>query len=193
MRKLLVRAYPPAWRERYGDELLALLEELPVAPATILDLLLGAASAHWQEARGWAGEIRRASRRQVLFWLLGACVSAGVYLVVFVPEVVTSTVVPRQVHAVVVLLTALFVVLRILQAGPDPIVRSHRIRRTAMVSMTAWLSYMAVWYPWAPTGPGTMPTWVGRAMFSLAMVGCATFLVVELVRAARKVPAGRDG
>ncbi|HET6744921.1 MAG TPA: hypothetical protein VFH90_03635 [Candidatus Limnocylindria bacterium] len=42
----LVRLYPAAWRERYGDELTALLEERPAGPFDVLDLLLGAIDAH---------------------------------------------------------------------------------------------------------------------------------------------------
>jgi hypothetical protein len=42
----LVRLYPRAWRERYGEELLALLEQLPASPRVLLDALFGAADAH---------------------------------------------------------------------------------------------------------------------------------------------------
>jgi hypothetical protein len=43
---LFVRLYPRSWRERYGDELSALLEDRPPGPADALDLLLGAFDAH---------------------------------------------------------------------------------------------------------------------------------------------------
>jgi hypothetical protein len=33
--RLLLRAYPPSWRHRYGPEYTALLEEVPATPATI--------------------------------------------------------------------------------------------------------------------------------------------------------------
>jgi hypothetical protein len=42
----LVRLYPAAWRERYGDELEALLDDDPPTPFDTLDLLLGALDAH---------------------------------------------------------------------------------------------------------------------------------------------------
>jgi hypothetical protein len=193
VRKLLVRIYPRAWRERYGDELLALVEQLPVAPTTVLDLLHGAAAAHWQEAHAWAGEIRRANRRQVLLRLTGAGVCGVVALAVFGPDLVTSTAVPRQVHAAVILLAVLFLLGSILRAVPDPAARSRRTRVTSMVALAAWMSYMTVWDPGAPTGPGTLPPWIGRSMYGLALIGCASYLVVEFVRAARRVPAGRGG
>jgi len=42
----LTRLYPPAWRERYGREFAALLEELPASPRVVLDALLWALDAH---------------------------------------------------------------------------------------------------------------------------------------------------
>jgi hypothetical protein len=41
----LVRLYPPAWRRRYGDEMLALIEAGPVRAGGRLDLLRGALDA----------------------------------------------------------------------------------------------------------------------------------------------------
>ena len=45
--ELLLRLYPRAWRERYGEELLALIEtQSPLGLGTWLDLLRGALAAH---------------------------------------------------------------------------------------------------------------------------------------------------
>jgi hypothetical protein len=41
----LLRLYPRAWRERYGDELMALLEDRPPSPLDLLDLARGAFDA----------------------------------------------------------------------------------------------------------------------------------------------------
>jgi hypothetical protein len=41
----LLRLYPPAWRERYGDELVALLEDHPATLLDRLDLIRGAFDA----------------------------------------------------------------------------------------------------------------------------------------------------
>ncbi len=41
----LLRLYPRAWRERYGDELLALLEDRPASPLDLVDLARGAFDA----------------------------------------------------------------------------------------------------------------------------------------------------
>ncbi|QBD76265.1 hypothetical protein EPA93_09685 [Ktedonosporobacter rubrisoli] len=42
----ILRCYPSAWRERYGQEMLALLEQHAITPLTLLDLGLGALDAH---------------------------------------------------------------------------------------------------------------------------------------------------
>ena len=45
MRSLLVRCYPASWRERYGEEFEAILEERPLGPFDVADVLLGAIDA----------------------------------------------------------------------------------------------------------------------------------------------------
>jgi hypothetical protein len=51
MRSLLIRCYPARWRERYGDEFLALLEERPLGPYDVADILLGALDARLRSHR----------------------------------------------------------------------------------------------------------------------------------------------
>jgi hypothetical protein len=46
MRRFLIRLYPRDWRARYGDEFEALLEERPVGPFDVADILLAAIDAH---------------------------------------------------------------------------------------------------------------------------------------------------
>lgn len=43
---LLIRLYPARWRDRYGDEFAAVLEERPLGPFDVADVLLGALDAH---------------------------------------------------------------------------------------------------------------------------------------------------
>lgn len=45
MRSLLIRLYPARWRTRYGDEFAAILEERPLGPFDVADILLGALDA----------------------------------------------------------------------------------------------------------------------------------------------------
>lgn len=51
MRALLIRCYPASWRERYEDEFLAVLEERPLGPYDIADILLGALDARLRSRR----------------------------------------------------------------------------------------------------------------------------------------------
>lgn len=46
MINLLLRLYPPRWRARYGDEFAAVLEDRPLGPFDVADVLLGALDAH---------------------------------------------------------------------------------------------------------------------------------------------------
>ena len=45
MKTLLIRCYPAAWRERYGDEFASILDERPLGPFDVADVLLGALDA----------------------------------------------------------------------------------------------------------------------------------------------------
>ena len=58
MRRLLIRCYPARWRARYGDEFLALLEERPLGPYDVPDILLGALDARLRSQRA-AGSTER--------------------------------------------------------------------------------------------------------------------------------------
>ena len=64
---LLLRCYPARWRARYGDEFAAVLEERPLGPFDLVDVLLGALDAHLhlrglgaasQHAKGFAMSLR---------------------------------------------------------------------------------------------------------------------------------------
>ena len=48
----LVRLYPPSWRERYGEEYLALLSDAALGPRAVLDVLRGAADAWLRPSAG---------------------------------------------------------------------------------------------------------------------------------------------
>jgi hypothetical protein len=82
MSRLLVRLYPRAWRERYGSEFEALLEERPLGPFDVADVFLAAFDARLHFGRSLAADnvgglswtIRVGSCAAVLgglFWLVG--------------------------------------------------------------------------------------------------------------------------
>jgi len=46
MKSLLIRLYPARWRARYGDEFEAVLDEFPLGPFDVADIVLAAIDAH---------------------------------------------------------------------------------------------------------------------------------------------------
>jgi hypothetical protein len=56
---MLLRLYPRSWRDRYGDEVAALLDERRQGPLDALDLLLGALDAHLRGRRGRIWHVRQ--------------------------------------------------------------------------------------------------------------------------------------
>jgi hypothetical protein len=76
MRRLaarLVSLYPRAWRDRYGAELVALLEELDVRPRDLADVVGGALRAH---VAGWKGSdsMKTSLRFAIVALVLGVSV-----------------------------------------------------------------------------------------------------------------------
>lgn len=68
MRRFLIRLYPAVWRDRYGDEFEALLEERPIGPFDVADIILGAIDAR----------LRLRGRRSVLTQTRGSTMSLRV-------------------------------------------------------------------------------------------------------------------
>lgn len=87
---LLLRCYPARWRARYGDEFAAVLEERPVGPFDVADVLLGALDAHLhlrglgaasQPAKGFAMSLRIGGYAALFgapIWAGGFVVASGV-------------------------------------------------------------------------------------------------------------------
>src|SRR5437868_3004700 len=78
----LLRLYPAAWRERYGEEFAALLEECRLTPLALLDIFLGALDAHITpfDANGRILRMLNRPRRSVItvFCAYVAFVLAGI-------------------------------------------------------------------------------------------------------------------
>jgi hypothetical protein len=80
---LLLRLYPARWRARYGDEFAALLEERPIGPFDVADVLLGALDAHLhlrglgaasEHRKGFAMSLRIGGYAAIVggpLWILG--------------------------------------------------------------------------------------------------------------------------
>src|SRR5579859_7427710 len=54
----LLRLYPQRWRRRYGEEFLALLDEVPLTPSALLDILRAAIDAQVRTFRATIKEFR---------------------------------------------------------------------------------------------------------------------------------------
>lgn len=67
----VLRLYPQAWRERYGDEIVEVLEQHNVSTRTLLDLMLGAIDANLRY-----GEITRGVIDMVKRLGIAACALA---------------------------------------------------------------------------------------------------------------------
>lgn len=85
---LLLRLYPAGWRERYGVEFAAVLDERPLGPFDVADVLLGALDAHLhlrglgaasQRSKGFAMSLRIGGYAAVaggILWLLAFSANA---------------------------------------------------------------------------------------------------------------------
>ena len=75
----LVRLYPRAWRDRYEDEFIALLEERPPTPRDVLDTIRGALDAHLHPTVADAEPMPWTYRLPGLLALLAGLLWSGLY------------------------------------------------------------------------------------------------------------------
>jgi hypothetical protein len=81
---ILVRLYPRAWRERYGDELAILLEDRPPGPFDVADLALAALDAHLHlGGLGHRSELRKGLPMSLRLAGLAAAVAGGFWILFF--------------------------------------------------------------------------------------------------------------
>jgi hypothetical protein len=83
VRSLLIRCYPARWRARYGDEFEVLLEERPLGPYDVADILLGALDAQIR-LRGRGAGIREGRRFTMSLRIGGIAAIVGASLIVIV-------------------------------------------------------------------------------------------------------------
>jgi len=78
----LVRLYPRAWRERYEEEFVAMLEQGPVSTKDVFDVALGAADAWLRPQVVYVGRLAMVSRMRgsvlTVMWAWVGLVVAGV-------------------------------------------------------------------------------------------------------------------
>jgi hypothetical protein len=71
--RLALAAYPRAHRERYGEEMKGLVDDLPVAAGDVVDLVRGAAVAHLRPSSGCPGPISPSDRLRLSAGGILAC------------------------------------------------------------------------------------------------------------------------
>jgi hypothetical protein len=70
---LLLALYPESWRDRYGEEMRALVEDDPPGAAGLASLITGAARAHLRPRRAWREGTPAASAMRLSVGALFAC------------------------------------------------------------------------------------------------------------------------
>jgi hypothetical protein len=71
--ELLLALYPEAWRERYGAEVSALMEDDPPRMRGLASLLRGAADAHVRPQRSWGERVPASASMRLSVGALFAC------------------------------------------------------------------------------------------------------------------------
>lgn len=79
MTSLLIRLYPASWRARYGDEFEAILEERPLGPFDVADIILGALDAQLR-LRGRGADTQKGMGFSMSLRLGGAAAILGALL-----------------------------------------------------------------------------------------------------------------
>ena len=184
MRSLLIRCYPARWRARYGDEFEAILEERPLGPFDVTDILLGALDAQLR-LRGQRATIEhgRASTMTLriggfaailgsILWAAGAFLSLGMLVRVdgAVPPVLLLT-------GMALLLVAL-IFLSAIQARSHPRLAWAALALPAAGTVTVIVGFVATrlaggrvaepsWYP-VVVGVGLLAALGGCLLFAIA-------------------------
>ena len=105
MRSLLLRCYPARWRERYGDEFEAVLEERPLGPFDVADILLGALDARLRQRRRGADiATGRSFSMSLRIGGIAAMVGAPIFVAGFVAS--SGTVGDFEIRTAAILLVA---------------------------------------------------------------------------------------
>jgi hypothetical protein len=92
MSSLLIRLYPAPWRNRYGDEFAALLQDRPLGPLDVADILLGAFDAQLRlrghdtgiaHGKGFVMSLRIGGVAAILgaaLWAVAGLVNSGIFV-----------------------------------------------------------------------------------------------------------------
>jgi hypothetical protein len=178
MRSLLLRCYPARWRARYGDEFEALLEERPLGPFDVMDILLGALDAQLR-LRGREADVTQGRGFSMPLRIGGVAAILGAAL--FATGIVLGIGIVGEVEPVVpgILLVSGSLALLVALAGLSAFqARSHPVLSWAAFAVTAigilvgivgivGLQLVAEEY-WMAFILGILGAFVGSTLFAIA-------------------------
>lgn len=207
MRRHLISLYPEAWRDRYGDEMRALLQDSPLTLRGTLDLLRGALLAHLRPLPGSAAAVRaRTTVAQVLGCFIVFCAFGAGFAKTTENFDVAEHLHPLLGHAHAIILAAALGAgtALLLAAAPLALVALSRAQRTrdprlltlvavlpaAGVLAAAAVGALALWSHAHPrTGAGSLLV-LGLCAAALLVAGVACWAAPRAILRRIAVPRG---
>ena len=144
MRSFLIRCYPARWRARYGDEFEAILEERPLGPFDVADILLGAFDAQLR-LRGHGVDTQHARRFTMSLRIGGYAAIVGASLFVIVMALIGGLIEGSDHASTIGLLVAL---------------AALRVGLTGMSAFQSRSNPWLVWTAFAVTAVGTVAIFI---------------------------------
>jgi hypothetical protein len=144
----LVRLYPRAWRARYEDEVLALVEQSGLAACDALDLVRGAAREWWLRPSPMFLESLFLT---TVIWAVGSGVASWLGSHVVTPPVISfeagqRSVLPPRLPSLLGLLGPVVLFLALLRAtrGPFPKMFKRAVRPVGLAEFFVWFAAMTM-------------------------------------------------
>jgi hypothetical protein len=180
VRGFLIRFYPAAWRARYADEFAAVLEDRPLGPFDVADVLLGALDAQLHlRGLGAASQHRRGFTMSLRIGGYAAILGGFLWLIVLAANAINNGaesgvpwIGPVIVTAVVVTLVAL-VGLSAFQARQYPVLTWAAFAIPALGGVVSLLGVVAI----AVGGEGDPAVFAGLGGWAISMLGLLALLV----------------
>src|SRR5688572_22097247 len=169
----LLRLYPAWWRERYGDEMAALLETRPPDVRARLDLVRGAFDAHLRSPKAGHGPGRTVAAALIAgaAWTIAGVASVGAPVPPDWPGYLDSTL-PVSVVGALAILSAGLGVARLAWSSSGP-----SLELAVLASVVAHIVWAAMLVVAALGGPYGAVTAIGQTAAAIATVGIGLALI----------------
>ena len=169
----LLRLYPAWWRERYGDEMAALLEARPPDARARLDLVRGAFDAHLRSPEAGTGPRRGIAAALIAgaAWTIAGVASVGGPVPPDWPGYLDSTLPVAVVGAVAILIASLGIA-RLAWSSSGPIL--ELVVLATIIGHIAWAAALVVAVLGGPYGAITA---IAQTTATIATVGLGLALI----------------